>query len=55
MTIPSERAPSERASERLSLIIMDDVNQLLQYLRGVENERQRNNPLGEIQTSSVIH
>ena len=60
MTIPSERAPSERAtSERLSGIITNDVNRLIQCLRGVENERQRDNlgiqyHLGEIQTSFVI-
>ena len=60
MTIPSEIAPSERApseraaSERPSVIITDDVNRLLQYLHGVENDRQRDNEgvhdhLGEIQ------
>jgi hypothetical protein len=49
MTIPSEIAPSERApseraaSERPSVIITDDVNRLLQYLNGVENDRQRDN------------
>ncbi|KAH8997727.1 hypothetical protein EDB86DRAFT_3076536 [Lactarius hatsudake] len=57
---PTERAPSERArSERPpskgpSVIITDDINQLLQYLHGVENDRQRDNQgvhdhLGEIQ------
>ena len=65
MTIPSEMAPSERAPserarsersapERPSVIITDDVNRLLQYLHGVENDRQRDNQgvhdhLGEIQ------
>ena len=60
VTIPSEMAPSERArserapSERPSVIITDDVNRLLQYLHGVENDRQRDNQgvhdhLGEIQ------
>ncbi|KAH9169356.1 hypothetical protein EDB89DRAFT_1479631 [Lactarius sanguifluus] len=57
---PSERAPSERArserppSEGPSVIITDDINRLLQYLHGVENDRQRDNQgvhdhLGEIQ------
>ncbi|KAH8982660.1 hypothetical protein EDB86DRAFT_3126474 [Lactarius hatsudake] len=57
---PTERAPSERArserppSEGPSVIITDDINRLLQYLHGVENDRQRDNQgvhdhLGEIQ------
>jgi len=50
MTIPSERPPSERPS----VIITDDINRLLQYLHGLENDRQRDNQgvhdhLGEIQ------
>ncbi|KAF8270085.1 hypothetical protein EI94DRAFT_861064 [Lactarius quietus] len=65
VTIPSEIAPSERAPieqarsersepERPSVIITDDVNRLLQYLHGVENDRQRDNQgvhdhLGDIQ------
>ncbi|KAH8976587.1 hypothetical protein EDB86DRAFT_3095460 [Lactarius hatsudake] len=58
--VPTERAPSEWArserppSEGLSVIITDDINRLLQYLHGVENNRQRDNQgvhdhLGEIQ------
>ena len=48
MTIPSE------TSERPSVIITDDINRLLQYLHGLENDRQRDNQgvhdhLGEIQ------
>ncbi|KAH9029177.1 hypothetical protein EDB85DRAFT_2252746 [Lactarius pseudohatsudake] len=52
---PSERARSERPpSEGPSVIITDDINRLLQYLHGVENDRQRDNQgvhdhLGEIQ------
>ena len=55
MTIPSERPSSERApSERPSVIITDDINRLLQYLHGLEGDRQRDNQgihdhLGEIQ------
>ena len=55
MTIPSERPPSERSSsERPSVIITDDINRLLQYLHGLEGDRQRDNQgihdhLGEIQ------
>ena len=60
ITIPSERTPSERApserppSERPSVIITDDINRLLQYLHGLEGDRQRDNQgvhdhLGEIQ------
>src|SRR6266446_2463340 len=55
MTIPSERPPSERPpSERHSVIITDDINRLLQYLHGLEGDRQRDNQgihdhLGEIQ------
>ncbi|KAH9019155.1 hypothetical protein EDB84DRAFT_1625461 [Lactarius hengduanensis] len=51
----SERARSERPpSEGPSVIITDDINRLLQYLHGVENDRQRDNQgvhdhLGEIQ------
>src|ERR1700679_490759 len=51
----SERPPSERpSSERLSIIITYDINQLLQYLHGLEGDRQRDNQgihdhLGEIQ------
>ncbi|KAH8976581.1 hypothetical protein EDB86DRAFT_3095485 [Lactarius hatsudake] len=50
---PTERAPSERArserppSEGPSVIITDDINRLLQYLHGVENDRQRDNQ-GEV-------
>ena len=43
--IPSERPPSERPpsdSER-SVIITDDINRLLQYLHGLEGDRQRDN------------
>jgi hypothetical protein len=44
MTIPSERPPSERSSsERPSIIITDDINRLLQYLHGLEGNRQRDN------------
>ena len=48
ITIPSE------TSERPSVIITDDINRLLQYLHGLENDRQRDNQgvhdhLGEIQ------
>ena len=55
MTIPSERPASERStSERSSVIITDDINRLLQYLHGLEGDRQRDNQgvhdhLGEIQ------
>ena len=55
MTIPSERPPSERlSSERPGVIIADDINRLLQYLHGLEGDRQRDNQgvhdhLGEIQ------
>jgi hypothetical protein len=60
MTIPSEIAPSEwalserAATERPSVIITDDVNRLLQYLNGMENDRQRDNQgvhdhLGDLQ------
>jgi hypothetical protein len=55
MTIPSESPSSERPpSERPSVIITDDINRLLQYLHGLENDRQRDNQgvhdhLGEIQ------
>ena len=54
MTIPS-RPPSERPPlERPSVIITDDINRLLQYLHGLEGDRQRDNQgvhdhLGEIQ------
>jgi hypothetical protein len=55
MTIPSERPPSERSSlGGPSVIITDDINCLLQYLHGLEGDRQRDNQgihdhLGEIQ------
>src|SRR5260370_38587952 len=55
LTIPSERPSSERpTSERISVIITDDINRLLQYLHGLEGDRQRDNQgvhdhLGEIQ------
>ena len=55
ITIPSERAPSEMPPpERPSVIITDDINRLLQYLHGLEGDRQRDNQgvhdhLGEIQ------
>ncbi|KAH9993287.1 hypothetical protein BJV74DRAFT_884401 [Russula compacta] len=50
VTIPSERSLSERPS----VIITDDINRLLQYLHGLENDRQRDNQgihghLGDIQ------
>ena len=54
-TIPSDRAPCERPeSERPSVTITDDTNRLLQYLHGLEGDRQRDNQgvhdhLGEIQ------
>ena len=44
MTIPSERPQSKRwSSERPSVIITDDSNHLLQYLHGLEGDRQRDN------------
>ncbi|KAI9513417.1 hypothetical protein F5148DRAFT_4214 [Russula earlei] len=51
MTIPSERPPSERPP---SVIITDDINRLLRYLHGLEDDRQRDDQgihdhLGEIQ------
>jgi hypothetical protein len=55
MIIPSERPLSERSSlERPSVIITDDINRLLQYLHGLEGDRQRDNQgvhdhLGKIQ------
>ena len=54
MTIPSERPPSERPASERSVIITDDINRLLQYLHGLEGDRQRDNQgvhdhLGEIQ------
>jgi hypothetical protein len=63
MTIPSERPLSERSSsERPSVIITDDINRLLQYLRGLEGDRKRDSQgihdhLGEIQNdlADYIH
>ena len=54
LTIPSERSSTETPSERPTVIITDDINRLLQYLHGPENDRQRDsqgvhNHLGEIQ------
>jgi hypothetical protein len=44
ITIPSERPLSDKSSsERPSVIITDDINRFLQYLHGLEGDRQRDN------------
>ena len=43
LTISSERPSTETPSERLTVIITDDINRLLQYLHRLENDRQCDN------------